>query len=60
MRGLGRGLQFFGLLLLPLAMGLELTGNLERRFGVSDMLVMLVFGFSAFYLGRLLEGYART
>ena len=58
MKGLGRRLQKLGLLLLPLSIVMELTGGLGRSFGVSDMVVMLVFGASAFWIGRLLEGYA--
>jgi hypothetical protein len=52
-------LQMAGLVLLPLSMVLELTGSLGRSFGVSQMVIMLVFGLSIFYLGRFVEGYAR-
>ena len=54
----GRTLQILGLVMLPLAMVLELSGHLGRR-GVSEMLLMMVFGCAAFYLGRCLEGLAR-
>jgi hypothetical protein len=58
-RPIGRLLQFAGLALLPLAMVLELTDLVGPSFGVRDMLIMLVFGASLFYLGRLLEGYSQ-
>lgn len=48
------------MVLLPLAMVLELSGNLARSFGVSDMVVMLVFGVALFLTGRVMEGYARA
>ncbi|MFM7845454.1 MAG: hypothetical protein ACKOBW_06805 [Planctomycetota bacterium] len=60
MRVLGRALQFVALALLPLSMVMELTGGLGRRFGVSDMVVMLGYGVLLFLLGRALEMYART
>ena len=59
MRAFGRFLQIAGLIALPLAMVMELTGGLGRPFGVSDMVIMLVFGAAAFGLGRIVEGYAR-
>ncbi len=58
MNSLGRFLQLFALSALPLAMLLELTGALGRSFGLSEMLIMLVFGVSAFWFGRLLQGYS--
>jgi len=58
MKSLGRFLQLAGLMLLPLSMFMELTDGLGRAFGVSDMVVMLVFGFATFYIGRIVEGYA--
>ena len=60
MRNLGKLLQTVGLIALPLSMIFELTGMLGRRFGLSQMVIMTVFGVSAFALGRLLEGYARN
>jgi hypothetical protein len=54
----GRTIQILGLAILPLAMVLELSGHLGRR-GVSEMLLMMVFGCAAFYLGRYLEGLGR-
>lgn len=53
----GRGLQWFGLAALPLGIFLELTGNLGRR-SIADLLLIMVFGFAAFHLGRMLEGIA--
>jgi hypothetical protein len=55
---LGRLLQIIALILLPLSMVMELTHFLGRPFYVSDMVIMLVFGFALFYVGRLMEGYA--
>jgi len=52
-------LQLAGLVLLPLAMVLELVKDLGLPFGLKDMLLMLLFGVTLFYAGRLLEGYAR-
>jgi len=52
---LGRGLQLLGLVALPLGMILEISGRLGRR-GVAELLLILVFGFVAFYTGRYLEG----
>lgn len=60
MRVLGRLLQILGLTLLPLSMLLELNQSLGRDFGVSDMVIMLVFGFAVFYVGRFLEGLGRS
>src|SRR5688572_23697264 len=59
MKSLGRFLQVLGLILLPAAMLLELTRVLGPKFGVRDMLVMLIFGFAVFYSGRYLEGYGQ-
>ena len=58
LRSLGRLLQIGGLVLLPVAMLMELSGQLGRR-GVAELLIMLVAGAAAFGLGRLIEGYAR-
>ena len=60
MKSLGRFLQFAGIVILPLSMFMELTDGLGRSFGVSDMVVMLVFGFAVFYVGRIVEGYATS
>ena len=58
MRVIGRLLQWAGLIALPVAMVLELSKLLGRAFGLSQMVIMLVFGFCAFQLGRYLEGLA--
>ena len=54
MRALGRFLQFAALLMLPLAMVVQLFGVLRP----AQLLVALVFGVAAFYLGRVIEGYS--
>lgn len=58
MRALGKNFQFAGLVVLPLAILLELTGILGDEFGLKEMLIAMCFGIAAFYLGRLIEGYA--
>lgn len=55
---LGRILQTFGLVALPIGTLLEVTGRLGRR-SVADLLLIMIFGLAAFLLGRLLEGYSR-
>ena len=60
MRLVGRILQHVGLIALPVAVVLELSKLLGRSFGLSQMLIMLVFGFCSFQLGRYLEGYAAS
>ena len=57
MKSLGKLLQLFGLVLLPLAMVMEMSNMLGRN-GIAEMLIMLVAGAAAFILGRLIEGYA--
>jgi len=52
-------MQIAGLTVLPVAVLLEMMGRLGRR-GLSDMLLLMVFGAISFYLGRYLEGYARS
>lgn len=52
----GKTLQIVGLGLLPLGTVLELSGGLGRRFGVADLLLMLVFGASLFWFGTILAG----
>ena len=58
MKYLGRLLQIGGLILLPLAMLMEFSGQLGRQ-GVAELLLLLVAGAGAFVLGRLIERYAR-
>jgi hypothetical protein len=55
MKALGRLLQFAGLAMLPLAILLQLP----RAISLGQMLVMAAAGFAAFWIGRLVEGYAR-
>lgn len=55
---IGRLLQYAGLIALPVAILLELSKLLGRSFGLSQMLIMLVFGFCAFHIGRFIEGFA--
>jgi len=54
MRTIGRFLQILGLLLLPASMVVQLMGGITP----GQLLLALVFGGAAFYLGRMLEGYA--
>ncbi len=60
MKALGKLMQIAGLLVLPLSMVMELSDFLGRDVGVADMLVMLLFGASVFFAGRLIEGYAKS
>ena len=55
---IGRALQLLGLVALPAAIVMELTGLMGRAFGLSQMLLMMVFGFCAFHLGRYVEGFS--
>ena len=50
MQILGRLLQYAGLIVLPLAIILELGNLLGRSFGLSQMLVMMVFGLSLIHI----------
>lgn len=54
MRAIGRLGQLIGLSLPALAVLLELN----RTISLSQMLMLLVFSISAFWIGRILEGYA--
>jgi hypothetical protein len=58
MRSLGRSLQVFALVLLPLSMLMQVSNVLGRQLHVSEMVIMLVAGVAAFMLGRMIEGYA--
>ena len=55
MRWIGRMCQYVSMVLLPYCMYLQLLGQIDLR----QMLLAMIFGFALFYLGRLLEGYAR-
>ncbi len=59
MRSLGRTMQVLGMIILPIGMLMELSGELEQNIiaGVNDMLIMMCFGIALFGLGRILEGY---
>lgn len=55
MQTVGRLLQIVGLVLLPGAMVVQLAGGIRP----AQLLIALVFGAAVFYLGRVIEGYAR-
>ena len=62
MRAFGRILQHLGLVLLPLAILLQLLPGNARggsAISVGQMLLMLVAGLCAFWIGRLIEGYSK-
>lgn len=54
MRPLGKTLQLFGLVFLPLAIVMQMG----EAISLGQMLMMMVAGATSFWLGRLLEGYA--
>ncbi|HJT36148.1 MAG TPA: hypothetical protein VJ783_29270 [Pirellulales bacterium] len=57
MKSLARGLQIVALfVLVPLAVILQLA----ERVSVGQMLTLWVAGASLFWIGRILEGYARA
>lgn len=55
-------MQVVGLMTLPLAMVMQVTGGIRadtgQGFSVSAMLLLTVFGVVLFAMGRLIEGYA--
>jgi hypothetical protein len=51
----GRQLQVVGLVALPLAILLQVSNSIS----VPLMLGLAVMGFALFWIGRILEGYAR-
>ena len=55
MASLGRLLQMIGLVLPPLSIVLQLQNVIT----LGQMLTMLVTAVSAFWIGRIVEGYAR-
>jgi hypothetical protein len=62
MRALGRLLQLAGLIVLPLALVASLlpAGPGDRRWLTTGQeLMALAFGAALFWIGRLLEGYAK-
>jgi len=56
MRVIGRLGQFVGLALPPVAILLQLGNTIS----LGQMLAMLLFAACAFWIGRILEGYATT
>jgi hypothetical protein len=53
-------MQVAGMVILPVAMLMQLTGGLRAQTGsftVSAMLIMMVAGVAIFLLGRIVEGY---
>jgi branched-subunit amino acid transport protein len=62
MRALGRFLQFVGLIVLPLALVLSMLPSRrgdEKLLSTGQELMALVLGAAVFWIGRLLEGYAK-
>lgn len=62
MRALGKWMQLAGLIVLPVAMVMQLTGGLRAPTGgvsVSVMLLLMVGGAALFVLGRFVEGYSQ-
>ena len=62
MQMFGKLLQVAGLVILPVAMMMQITGGIRAPTGsvtVSAMLLMMLLGVSLFLIGRLLEGYGR-
>ncbi|HZZ29651.1 MAG TPA: hypothetical protein VFE46_16760 [Pirellulales bacterium] len=53
MASIGRLLQIVGLVLPPASIVLQLQGTIS----LGQMLLMLVSSVSAFWIGRILEGY---
>ena len=51
-------MQIVGLVIPPLAILLELNGDLGQYHGVSKMLMMLIAAVCLFYIGRIVEGHA--
>jgi hypothetical protein len=63
-RTIGKLLQVVGLVLLPFAMMMQLTGGVRAPtgggFSVSAMLLLMLFGVVLFSCGRILEGYSKA
>jgi hypothetical protein len=57
MRHFGKFLQLVGLTVPLVAMYLEISGGFVRD-GVADLLLAMVASVCAFYIGRIIEGYA--
>ena len=54
MRSVARLLQLLGLVMPPVAIFLQMAGSIS----LGRMLIMAVAAITAFYLGRIVEGYA--
>lgn len=54
---IGLALQYLGLGVLPLAIVANLAAGDSFLFGVSNMLVLMVFGIAVFYTGWIVRGY---
>lgn len=54
---IGKALQLLGLTVLPVAMLFNLIAGDNFMFGVSNMLVMMVFGVAVFGIGWIFRGY---
>ncbi len=59
MRSVGRFLQLAALILLPVALMMSLSGQLDRERGVADLLLMLGFGAALFGVGWIMQEYGR-
>ena len=62
MQTFGKLLQVAGLIILPAAMMMQITGGIRAPTGgftVSAMLLMMVLGVCLFLIGRVVEGYGR-
>ena len=62
MRPFGRFLQFAGLIILPLVLVLSFIPagpDDVRLLSIGQELIGLAFGAAVFWIGRLLEGYAK-
>jgi hypothetical protein len=55
MRSLGRGLQILALAVPPLGIVLQLSDTIS----LGQMLTLLVAAVCMFWMGRIVEGYAR-
>ncbi len=62
MRTFGKLLQVAGLVILPLAMVMQVTGGIRAPtggFSVSAMLLLMLFGVLLFSCGRIVEAYGQ-
>ena len=54
MKAIGKLMQLVALIVLPVSILVQLSGGLS----VGQMLILLVFAFALFWLGRIVEGYS--